>query len=301
MGRLRALAATARVANVPSVVSNTAVGLFLGAVILGEGFEWHFGVLLSGVLLYIGGNFLNDWKDFSWDVENRPERALPQGLFRRSTYLILAVLFFLVGLGLLWRYGSSVILLGLLLIFCIVFYTYVHKRTSWGVVPMGMCRALLPVLGFLAMGVSFSPIVMYSSLGLFCYIMGLSLSARWEARKDSMGRMVSLGGILLVGAGLVTAAFPMMVNPQVGWVGLVPFALWLGLALTKYRRPLGSYVSALLAGIPLLDWIILFPLAFVLLGHQELGGDGWMFWMALLLAPVCFITGRMLQLYAPAT
>ncbi|MEO5716834.1 MAG: UbiA family prenyltransferase, partial [Luteolibacter sp.] len=95
-GKLHALFATARIANVPSVVSNVWLGVALGIAIntpmgegqSGPGIPWSHVILLmtAGICLYVGGNFLNDWMDRRWDSENRPERALPRGLFKPETY-----------------------------------------------------------------------------------------------------------------------------------------------------------------------------------------------------------------------
>lgn len=301
MERLRALAATARVANVPSVVSNIGVGIFLGAMLAGNGFRWEWCVVGAGVVFYIGGNFLNDWMDFEWDKKNRPERALPRGLFRRETYLVVAVSSFLLGLGLLAVYGMPVVGAGCFLVASIVVYTLIHKRTAVGVLPMGLCRALLPLLGFMAMGVGFSPIVLYPAAGLLLYIVALTMSARWEGGSGDTAEKRYLGIVLLVLSGVFPLALPMFVNPYLGWLGFVAFGFWLGLALTKYRTPTAAHVSALLAGIPLLDWIVLFPLATILLGHHQLGVGDLMFWLGLLLPPVCFVLGRFLQQFAPAT
>ncbi|RYD36314.1 MAG: hypothetical protein EOP87_05710, partial [Verrucomicrobiaceae bacterium] len=71
-GKLRPLLATARIANVPSVISNVWAGIAIGSVVQ----RWEHGgqpvwlhalfLTLAGVFLYIGGNFLNDWHDREW-------------------------------------------------------------------------------------------------------------------------------------------------------------------------------------------------------------------------------------------
>jgi hypothetical protein len=60
-------------------------------------------------------------------------------------------------------------------------------------------------------------------------------------------------------------------------------------------------VSALLAGIPWLDWTALLAIVLTLLGHEKIGLSDETFWIAILLAPVSFVLGRLLQKVAPAT
>jgi hypothetical protein len=62
-----------------------------------------------------------------------------------------------------------------------------------------------------------------------------------------------------------------------------------------------AHVSALLAGIPWVDWIALLPISLTLLGHQKIAPTDLACWMAILLPPVSFGFGRLLQRVAPAT
>ena len=49
-GKLYALLATARIANVPSVVSNLGVGVLLGSLDAGEKFSWPWTLMMAAVL-----------------------------------------------------------------------------------------------------------------------------------------------------------------------------------------------------------------------------------------------------------
>lgn len=300
-GKVYALMATARIANVPSVVSNLAVGVLLGWTGDGGAFVWPWALSVAAVLFYVSGNFLNDWADREWDAVHRPERALPRGLLRGGDYLKAGLVGMGVGLVLAGFYGWRALVVAVVLVGLIVLYTRVHKRVGWAVVPMGLCRACLPVLGFVAVRGGVGGQVAFPAVGLLLYVVALSMSARGESRADVEGgeRWVARG--MLAVAGLVAGGLPLMIFPVVGWVGLLPFFMWLGLCLTKYRSPVVAHVSALLAGIPLVDWVVLFPMVLVWLrlGRVEVG-DG-MFFVGLLLAPVCFVVGRALQRVAPAT
>lgn len=300
-GKIYALLATARIANVPSVISNLSVGVLLGCSVEGFGFHWPWLLSIAAVLFYVGGNVLNDFADREWDAVNRAERALPSGLFHARSYLFTAILCFVVGLGLVIPNGWMAIVVSGLLIWLIVWYTEIHKNTAFSVVPMGLCRACLPVLGYVAMRGSISGTVIFPALALLVYIIALSLSARWESRGNIPPEKKWQARGLLVGSGLIAAALPLLIIPALGWLGLLPFGVWLALCLTKYRSPVPAHVSALLAGIPLVDWAILLPMAWIWLYLQRVESSGPMFLTALLLPPAAFVSGRLLQRLAPAT
>lgn len=300
-GKIHALLATARIANVPSVLSNLAVGVFLGGLASAREFVWPGWLLVAGVLFYVSGNVLNDWADLDWDKEKRPERALPRGMFSARSYLLLSIGGFTIATLLTALYGIGVLGVSLLLVALILLYTFIHKKTFLSVVPMGLCRACLPVMGYLAMRESLSPFPFYPALALLIYIVALSLSARWESMARIPPEKIRLSRGLLIASGWVAVCLPMQVNPMLGWIGLVPFGIVLGMALTRYRTPVPAHVSALLAGIPMLDWVVTLPLALTCLGHQSMSVPGYHLLIAIALPPLALISGRWMQRIAPAT
>jgi 4-hydroxybenzoate polyprenyltransferase len=299
--KIHALLSTARIANVPSVVSNLGVGVLLGSTAAGSSFSWPWLLSVAAVLFYISGNFLNDWADREWDKDKRPERALPQGMFSANTYLTAAVGGAGIGLALAAFSGLGALLVAAVLVFFIWLYTKVHKTAAWSVIPMGLCRACLPVLGYVAMRGEAAGPALFSAMALLVYIVALSLSARWESRPEVPKGMKVRSRAMLAGAGLIAAALPVLLNPALGWIGLVPFGIWLGLCLTKYASPVPVHVSALLAGIPLVDCVVLFPMAFIWLNLGRVEASEPMFLIALILPAVAFAFGRALQRLAPAT
>jgi hypothetical protein len=95
-------------------------------------------------------------------------------------------------------------------------------------------------------------------------------------------------------------------TPAFGIVGMIPFAVWLALCLTLLRKPIPRYVSGLLAGIPLVDFIAAAPLALGVMSfvkrfsYEE--DPNLIHLQALLLIPLlAFVLGRLLQKVAPAT
>jgi 4-hydroxybenzoate polyprenyltransferase len=314
--KLHALAATARIANIPSVLGNVWLGVAL-AVTTGGGamdgcFPGRAAVLgLAGVSLYLAGNFLNDWADRDWDAVHRPERALPRALLPAGFYLLVAV-----GCGVLGGCAAAAISRGCLVVALgiglgIVIYTRVHKRAGWAVIPMGMCRALLPVLGFVGFvlpgefpvsgGKTATAALLACACGLFCHIAGLSLSARCESVDPP-----PVGGLRFARVLFPIAAVAMLVAtrlalplPLAPWVlGLVPYGLWITLCLTLFRQPVSRQVSNLLAGIPLVDWIVLLPLSLAL---GVMIRPSLFTVICLLFPPLALLAGKFLQKLAPAT
>lgn len=312
--KVRALLATLRIANAPSVVSNVFLGFMLGwlANLASDPFRFDWGhaslACLAGVLLYFSGNLANDWFDRNWDAAKRPERALPSGLFAPGSYLLCALILASAGVALgftLHPWGGCT---ALVICLFIAIYTYFHKRVIWAVIPMGLCRAGLYFLGFFAAHWDSLPGTAWTSddlqepaipaIALFCYIVGLSLSARYEGMADApkAPRIISLA-LLLLPIPIISGRYLMSDYPLVGIKGLIPFALWLTITLIYFRKPIPRYVSALLAGIPLVDLIAAIPQHLLLKMPADYAHT-----TAMVVVPVtAFILGRALQKLAPAT
>lgn len=311
-GKFRSLLATVRIANVPSVLSNvfagTALAVFLWrpdpATIAADALT----LMLAGVFLYLSGNFFNDWKDREWDALHRPERALPRGLFSPAFYLWCGFGCAMAGSVLAFFVSAWSGLIALTILASIATYTRWHKEAGWAVLPMGLCRALLPLMGmFAAVHASgerlpdgTAEIMVPHVAALFLYVCGLSISARGEAKATPDTKPPLTGRIMLGVAGLLAAFHWMRLDPGLALAGLLPFAVWVGLALSVFRRPVGAHVSALLAGIPLLDAVALVPLAVMLAGPENLYANPFLT-VCLLLPPLAFAAGRLLQRVASAT
>lgn len=319
--KTKAFLAAARVANLPSVVSNVGLGSMLGFImtpfkdpkpeILAD-----FALLATaGVLLCICGNLLNDFHDRAWDAKHRPERALPSGLFQPKIFLIAAIACGLVGMLLAFIASPLSGGVAVLIAACILIYTVWHKRSIWTVIPMALCRALLPVMAMLPLldfsensrNLALTPSLyihihgwIYEALALlipfsalFLYLCGLTLHARHEALGIGHTGGGWMAKFMLMLSIPTMALFWVTSSPWVAWLAMLPAAAWLAFSMTRHRRPLSTHVSALLAGIPLLDWVAVLPcfiIPFV----------GISFYAALV-PPVAFIAGRWLQRIASAT
>ncbi len=311
--RLRALAATARVANIPSVISNTFLGVAVAYVYNGRFTSSAdlIPIFLCPILLYIAGNFWNDWSDQDWDRNHRPERALPSGIFKPITYLLTVCLLVIAGLACALALGAVTFGIATAITISIFVYTWFHKKTPWAVIPMGLCRGFLPILGFSAFASYWQPsslfgsvttsllLVSISAVSLFCYILGLSLSARTESLAQPSKAYLILSRLLFLPAPtlpILLASFIAIISPSLFLIGILPYTVWVLLCLTKFRTPVPKHVSNLLAGIPFIDWIILLPIGIA--GIQWSNPFGY---FCILIPPLAVISGKALQRYAPAT
>lgn len=245
----------ARASNLPTVWSNVLAGWLLS----GQG--WHAGVgwaLAGGALAYAGGCTLNDAFDARWDRRHRPGRPIPAGLISERAVWILGGVELAAGVGCLLGAGC-VWPLVMALVVSILVYDWSHKRSSWAVIPMGLCRVFL---GWAAasMGGSWWPpdsgVVLWLS-ALFAYIMGLTLVARGEA----VGGRVPWSGLVLVMMPLVgTWWFNRLERADFRDFLFAAFLFGLGAAhvwgrLTHRADPsrVGAAVAKMLAGIVVVD------------------------------------------------
>ena len=315
--KFQLLLASTRLANHPSVVCNVWLGVAMGVSFCPPMLPYWpaaFQLAVSGILLYLSGNFLNDWHDRHWDAQHRPERALPQGAFAPGLYLGLGAFCALSGVALAGFIGVASGGVAAVIVLCVVIYTRWHKQAAWSVLVMGLCRALLPLLFFIEWplggirsgrysGGIFPALVFISVavLALMLYVAALSWIARSETKPSPPAASGVDGRFLLAVSGLSMAVFGLCWHPLLGLLGLLPFACWLGLCLTRYRQPVPRHIAALLAGLPLLDWVLLLPLSVWMLRTMGEVRHLPLALTCLLLPPLAFVSGRLLQRVAAAT
>jgi len=335
VSRLCDLLATARIANLPSVAGNVVLGFALGAWYWGFGpASMNAGELLlligAGACLYLAGTFGNDWIDRNWDRAHRPERALPTGRFSPHSYAAAAIAFAIGGLVLAALASASALGTAAVLLVLVATYTWCHKRTAWAVLPMGACRGCLYFLGFLHMqsqsieiqidtlsgtlpsGPGGIDLMLYDqlralafifthALGLFAWTVGISLTARSESTANPSPSLRWLSGGLLAVPLAAMSCWWVPYYPIIGALAIAPLAGWLALSLTVFKQPTNRRVSALLAGIPLVDLVAAAPLALSLVMPDEsLRSHPWLL-ATLAVPPAAFLLGWLLQKVAPAT
>lgn len=324
--KLQALLATARIANVPSVISNVLTGMLLMVFFSNNTPKWDQPTLFAitaGCCLYIAGNFLNDWYDLQWDRQNRPERALPLGMFPRILYLLIALILAGAGLILAAILSKTVLFVYVIIAILVVLYTLFHKKSIAAIWIMGACRAGLYVLGYAAMKAGlelpmaifqmqdhyYQAIILASFslpvFGMISYIAGITMLARYEKMKESLsGQTIIFSSMLLLLPALThscilvltsidpTLSFGDLCNP---WTiaGIVPFLLWT--TWTIFRKlTVTDKVHRLLAGIALVDSVYILCLCIIFSGMVNLT-------VFLCFPLLAFFASLLLQKIAPAT
>ena len=297
------LLAMSRFANLPTVWSNGLLGILIGIGIFQD--QAHIcptcmallGIALS--FLYLGGCFFNDWHDLDFDTKTRPDRPIPSGRWSRKTILIFSLL--LMGGGFIFcsflSLPSGLCAAGI--VFCILAYTKWHKIHPSSFFFMAGARALIyPTAAFSLISwgqftkTSFdsSFLILLLGLGLGGYILGISLTARAETSKTPISDSQKIFPILCLCTPIFFFSIPQIAS-QNGYA-LIPLILFIGILAIIVRslracHNVGAFVSRALASIPLVDYLIVFPLAPNL--------------VILFSCPLLAITALGLQKIAPAT
>jgi len=248
--------ALARISNSPTVVSNTLAGAALAGALWPDG-KMGF-IAIAMVLFYTAGMYLNDLMDYAVDCRERPERPLPAGIVSRSAAFAVALALFGCGSLLLWSVGPHPFLSGLVLIALIICYDRWHKSNPLSPLLMALCRLMVYITAFLAFSVqSFSTLLIPGNL-LVLYVIGLTYIAKTENKPSITS--VSIVATLF----LPTVYFTARQLQQVQWVTLpliLFFTIWVAysvsFAFRSPKRQVGRTVGQLIAGISLLDALVL--------------------------------------------
>ena len=139
MKTLRALLILGRVSNLPTVWSNCLCGWVL---VRGTNMDaMVFGLLITGAtLIYMGGMFLNDACDATWDREHRAERPIPAGTISEQAVWRIGIGLMAAGMIFLCLQGGVTALLSLMLFNTILVYNFVHKKITWSPLLIALCR-----------------------------------------------------------------------------------------------------------------------------------------------------------------
>ena len=263
-GSLKALLLLGRVSNLPTVWSNClGAWLLAGGALLESAEVQRFAWLITGsTLLFLAGMFLNDAFDVQFDREHRPERPIPSGDITAKAVWALGIVQLLIGLGCLVYVNTLATLCALGLAGSILVYDWLHKRTAWSPLIMGLCRLILYLLAGATATGSLNLTVVLSSFALWSYIVGLSNIAR---RESTGGRLNSWPCWLLsLPLALVLALPYYQEGADVVSSGVVIagglYALWTARSLLFTFKSMipqhGRTVSGLLAGIVLFDFLL---------------------------------------------
>ncbi len=205
-GFARLLADTLRLPNWPTVGCSVVTGYLCGLALIGRSLgpevpvAPEFSPLIVLLLLvgagglYAMGCLLNDAVDAAVDARERPGRLVPSAAMSASAAANWGLGAGALGVLALFFIGPFALVVGAVLAVLILVYTWIHKRTVWGVLPMGLCRGALYPLGGLA-AVSYwgkemeGPLQWLIVAGLLptAYVAGVSLVARIEGSGAPAG------------------------------------------------------------------------------------------------------------------
>ena len=222
---LRTLLVLGRVSNLPTVWSNCLAAWMLNAGLRSNAPAWTmFLLLVTGCsALYLGGMYLNDAVDVSFDTIHRPERPIPSGRINRQTVAILGGVWLAGGLLLLvpvagkwaWALAGAVLL-----------YDVIHKKTAAGLLLMAGCRALIyPLVGVAATGGGSHPLPVMLWVASGCmalWVLALSILAKSGPRYSAAVPNL-LAGIPLVDLFLVSPQPMLLCLPFLGFSALALF------------------------------------------------------------------------------
>jgi 4-hydroxybenzoate polyprenyltransferase len=237
-----------------------AVSLAGGGGVLGAGIGKM--TRLAGImsLFYVAGMFLNDAFDREIDAKERPERPIPAG--HVSAQEVFSVGFGMLGAGvglLFWEAGLLTALAGFALAGNIVLYDVWHKKNPVSPVLMGGCRMLVYATCAIAVG-SLNSSLLAGAATLFAYLIGLTYLAKIEGKSGArLWPLLFLAVPFLKEGAALTSG---IVAPAV-YLGFLAAVVWaVHQVLTK--RAVGKAIVLLLAGISLLDALLLASAGFAI-------------------------------------
>jgi 4-hydroxybenzoate polyprenyltransferase len=238
----------ARVSNSPTVASNVLAGAALAGAVEPSG---SIGLrVIAMVAFYTAGMLLNDLCDFGWDLAHRPDRPLVQGHVSRSAAWAATVTLFGLGTNLSWLVGPRALLSGVILIGCIVVYDAWHKRNPLSPLVMAACRLMVYVTAFVAFAWPPTPMLIIAGGLLVAHLVGLTAIAKSEARPTLIGYWPA--ALLFLAPLFFVTQAPILAIAEAAWVGYSIHFVY-----GPAGRRIGAAVARLIAGISLLDLLVL--------------------------------------------
>lgn len=261
-----------RISNLPTVWTNVLAGSGLLSITIDNRTMLMIAVAIS--FLYLAGMYLNDVFDLEWDRQHQIDRPLVRGDARLSEVIWLNLVFLIAATIILLLAAEPkrmpISLLGTTaLIACIVLYDWKHK--TWGFSPwiMGACRLLVYLMPAVIIG-SWNLQLLIAALCLLGYIAGITYLARAE-------HMNSIQSYLPIALLFLPLAFVLYlgINNPIAYLLVAALAIWLIAAIKRLmpgkNRQIPQAISALLAGITLIDASILQSLQHYCLALFSLG------------------------------
>jgi 4-hydroxybenzoate polyprenyltransferase len=250
---LRTFLALSRAAGLPTVWSDCLAGWWLSAG--GRGGLLPF-LLAGATFLYLGGAFLNDALDTSYDREFRRARPIPSGAVSAAAVLRWGLTWLLLGEASFLALGKTSGGLGLALVLCVVVYNGTHRLITFSPLLLGLCRWLLYLVAATAGGREVTGWPMWCGLAVAIYVVGV----RCLPRPQNILGQLDYWPVALLAVPVLLAVF--MDAGEYRWPGLelsAVLGLWVAYSLRRafwpVGRDFGDAISALVAGIVLVDWL----------------------------------------------
>lgn len=261
---LRTILVLGRMSNLPTVWTNVMAGWFLAGGSWAGELWW----MMAGVsLLYVGGMTLNDAFDAEWDAQHAVDRPIPSGVISARSVWLLGWGQMLAGILVVTIFTHALWYCTLALVLAIVLYDWSHKRWKGAVLAMGACRFLVYAVAASALigGVVGMPVEVWVLAGaLFFYVVGITIAARGESTGGTVGWWGKRLLLFPLAAGIIVITerhgfgWDLLIG---GIIAIGAFVLWLAYSMRQLRSTrsnrIGKFVSALLAGIILVDLIAL--------------------------------------------
>lgn len=261
--------ALARVSNTPTVISNVLAGVVLATALT---MDWLVVALcVAMALFYTAGMYLNDILDLEIDKAQRPDRPIPSGDVPLSTAWGITIALFLIGIVLVLPAGMPALIASIVLIACIAVYDAWHKGNPIGPLFMGGTRVLVYVVAFLAFSTSWTWEATLWCGALLIYVAGLTSISKTEHGPSAVRYwpVVSLFVPVILALSREINAGTIVLS-----IALIAWAIYsLTFVFDQTRRSIGRSIAQLIAGISLVD-------ALVLATHQA--------WWGVAIAIVCF-------------
>ena len=272
--RWRTYLTLGRVSNLPTVWTNC-----VAASLIATGRLEPVGIVVAVLALsmfYVGGMFLNDAFDRTYDATHRPERPIPTGdITAREVFVAGFGLIALAELSLvipsLWSdqvLDTEALAWGLALTLLIIYYNYSHKSDPLSPVVMALCRVMVYFTAAALAGTAMAGPVMAGAGMLAAYLIGLT----YVAKQENLSRIENSWPIVFIAVPfLYHLARPGLDVGSLLWVGFLGWVVFsLSFLYRSERRSIPRAVVGLIAGISLLDGLAIAStgagLPFVILG-----------------------------------
>jgi hypothetical protein len=249
---LRSFLSLGRVWYLPTIWSNCLAGWWLG----GGGDSAPLPYLFGGATcLALGGSFLKDVFDSTFDYQHRRWRPIPAGEVSRKTVAVFGCTWLVCGLAMLFLVGVPTGCAAVGLTFSMLAYDAGHRAVLFSPLVLGACRLCLYLLGASTGAEGFTGWAVWCGLGVALYSAGVK-----SLIPQAPGAPARRWPVFLLAAPIVLAFF--MNSDQFREAALLlslVLALWVLRSLRHAWWSLepnpGLTVSGLVAGVVFVDWL----------------------------------------------